>query len=72
MPSSADRKAKSASPNVRLPEGKKDIVVTHLQDKFPEAQFKELGHESVGEAAPEISRPHSVSMFVPPDSTSAR
>jgi len=33
---------------LRLPEGQTEPVVKHLQDKFPEAQFKELSRERVG------------------------
>jgi len=33
---------------LRLPEGQTEAVVKHLQDKFPEAQFKELSRERVG------------------------
>ena len=33
---------------LKLPEGKSDVVVKHLQDKFPAAQFKSLGNERVG------------------------
>ena len=33
---------------IKLPEGKTDAVVKHLQDKFPAAQFKILGNERVG------------------------
>jgi SecD/SecF fusion protein len=33
---------------LKLPEGKTDEVVKHLQDKFPEAKFKMLGTERVG------------------------
>ena len=33
---------------LKLPEGKTEEVVKHLQDKFPEAQFKVLGTERVG------------------------
>jgi SecD/SecF fusion protein len=33
---------------LKLPEGKTEEVVKHLQDKFPEAKFKVLGTEQVG------------------------
>ena len=33
---------------IKLSEGKTDAVVKHLQDKFPDAQFKILGNERVG------------------------
>ncbi|MGD0016423.1 MAG: protein translocase subunit SecD, partial [Verrucomicrobiia bacterium] len=33
---------------LKLPEGRTEEVVKHLQDKFPEAQFKVLGTERVG------------------------
>ncbi len=33
---------------LKLPEGKTDEVVKHLQEKFPEAKFKVLGTERVG------------------------
>jgi SecD/SecF fusion protein len=34
--------------SLRLPEGQTEAVVRHLQDKFPEAQFKVLSTERVG------------------------
>ena len=33
---------------LRLPEGKTENVVKHLQDKFPQAEFRELSKEQVG------------------------
>ena len=33
---------------LKLPEGKSDVAVKYLQEKFPAAQFKSLGNERVG------------------------